>query len=265
MQLHLRKIAETLAGHDYTIFAGANRLSTDLRTELEATRNVVIADLPHYPGEGNYEHGFYLDLLLREAATAGCTHLLALDADSFPVMADWPRHLLGRMSEMRFAAVLRSENLDTWLPHPCGYFMAADFLREHQPVLLPDASVLESADFKSFLRATRQRVDTGIGYGYALWKSGEPWLRLTRSNVRNYHYLMAGIYGHVVFHVGASSREPTFYRDYVRWRRCASLRGSTDRRLRGRWRSGWKSATAASTARYSTTWRAASGRIRTRF
>jgi hypothetical protein len=69
--------------------------------------------------------------------------------------------------------------------------------------------------------ATRQRVDTGIGYGYALWKSGEPWLRLTRSNARDYHFLLAGIYGHVFFHLGAAAREPTFYRDY---RRCPTLR-----------------------------------------
>jgi hypothetical protein len=218
MRLQLRKIAETLEGHDYTIFAGANRLNTHLRGELAATRNVVITNLPHYSGEGNREHAFYLDLLLREAASAGCTHLAALDADSFPLMRDWPRHLLGRLSPgMRFAAVLRSENMDTWLPHPSGYFMTADFFREHRPALLPDAAALESVDYKSFLEATRQRVDTGIGYGYALWKSGEPWLRLTRSNVRDYHFLMAGIYGNVFFHLGASAREPTFYRDYRRW------------------------------------------------
>jgi hypothetical protein len=239
MRLQLRKIAETLEGHDYTIFAGANRLDAELRNELAAARNVVIADLPHYPGEGNREHGFYLDLLLSEAAAAGCTHLVALDADSFPVMPGWPRYLLGRLvSGMRFAAVLRAENMDTWLPHPCGYFMAADFLREHQPVLLPDAAVLESADFNSFLQATRQRVDTGIGYGYALWKSGEPWLRLTRSNVRDYHFLMAGIYGRVFFHVGASSREPAFYRDYRRWptlRLAAKLHRSMATRPAAEW------------------------------
>jgi hypothetical protein len=218
MRLQLKKIAETLEGHDYTIFAGANRLSVELRSELAATRNVVIADLPHYPGEGNREHAFYLDLLLRKAAETGCTHLVALDADSFPVMPSWPSNLLRQLApDMRFAAVLRSENMDTWLPHPCGYFMAADFLREHQPALLPDAAVIESADFKSFLEATHQRVDTGIGYGYALWKSGEPWLRLTRSNARDYHFLMAGIYGQVFFHLGAAAREPTFYRDYKRW------------------------------------------------
>jgi hypothetical protein len=77
--------------------------------------------------------------------------------------------------------------------------------------------------------ATRQRVDTGIGYGYALWKSGEPWLRLTRSNARDYHFLLAGIYGHVFFHLGAAAREPTFYRDYRRW---PTLR--VDRRINGK-------------------------------
>lgn len=215
LDLQLRYIASTLAGYEYTVYAATNRFQAELRRKLEATPKVTIVPLPHYEGEGSPEHAFYLDLLLRQAAGDGCTHLAALDSDSFPVLPDWPEVLLRRMNGIRLAAVLRSENLDTHLPHPCGLFMQRSFLLEHDPRMLPPKSeLLANASFQEFLRETGQRVDTGIGYGYSLWKSKERWLPLVRSNRRNPHFLLAGIYGDVFFHLGASARRPWFYFDY---------------------------------------------------
>lgn len=222
LDLQLRYIASTLGGYDYTVYAAANRVLPELRRTLEAAPHVRIVPLPRYEGRGSREHAVYLDLLLRQATDDGCTHLAALDSDSFPVLPDWPQVLLRRMDRMRLAAVLRAENLDTHLPHPCGLFMHRSFLLEHTPRMLPPKSeILSDASFQEFLRETGQRTDTGIGYGYALWKSKEPWLPLMRSNRRNPHFLMAGIYGDVFFHLGATSRRPWFYFDY---RTKASLR-----------------------------------------
>ncbi len=218
LDLQLRYIAATLAGYDYTIYAAANRLLPELRSDLQTAPHVKIVSLPQFEGTGSFEHAFYLDLLLRQAANDGCTHLAAIDADSFPVLPDWPRVLLQRMGSRRLAAVLRRENLDTFLPHPCGLFMARSFLLEHAPRMFPPKSeIIADASFQEFLKETGQRTDTGVGYGYALWKVKEPWLPLTRSNRSNPHFLMAGIYGDVFFHLGASSRRPWFYFDY--WNR----------------------------------------------
>ncbi len=201
LDLQLRYIRETLEGYDYTVYAGAIRLRPELRPRLEREERLEIVSLPHFEGIDNAEHAFYLDALLRHAAKDGCTHLAALDCDSFPVCGDWPRILRSRMEGKRLAAVHRTENLDTFLPHPCGLFMERSFLLDHDPKMLPPREAI--ADF---LAATRQRFDTGIGYGHALWKSGESWLSLERTNRKNVHYLMAGIYGDTFFHVGASSR-----------------------------------------------------------
>lgn len=223
LDLQLRYIASTLDGYDYTVYAAANRLQPELRHTLEATPRVRIVSLPRYGGnvggaraiEASFEHAFYLDLLLHEAVDDGCTHLAAIDADSFPVLPDWPNILLHKMGSMRFAGVLRSENLDTYLPHPSGLFMDRSFLLDHAPRLFPPKSeILSNPSFREFLQETGQRTDTGIGYGYTLWKSREPWLPLLRSNRRNPHFLMSGIYGDMFFHLGASSRRPWFYFDY---------------------------------------------------
>ncbi len=216
LDLQLQYISRTLSGCDYTVYAGANRLQSALREKLRVHPHVKVAELPSFDGSGGREHGFYLDLLLRQAVKDGCTHVAALDSDSFPVLPDWPQHLLEHMgSAMRIAAVLRCENGDTHLPHPCGYFMHRSFLLDRDPQLYPSETDLASADFQKFLSTTGQRVDTGIGYAYALWKSGEPWLPLPRSNRLNPHFLMAGIYGGVFFHLGASARRPSFHLDYT--------------------------------------------------
>lgn len=215
LDLQLRYIASTLGGYDYTVYAAANRLQPELRRVLEGTPRVKIISLSRFEGEGSMEHAFYLDLLLRKAADDGCTHLATVDSDSFPVLPSWPEVLLRKMEGIRLAAVLRAESRDTWLPHPCGLFMERSFLLDHAPRMFPPRSERRSdASFQEFLRDTGQRTDTGIGYGYALWKSKEPWLPLTRSNRHDPHFLMAGIYGGVFFHLGASARRPWFYLDY---------------------------------------------------
>ena len=125
--------------------------------------------------------------------------------------------LLDKMhGNSRFSAVLRTENGDTVLPHPCGYFMTRSFYADHQPSLFPPTVVAESEKYREFLRVTRQRSDTGIGYGYALWTSKEAWTPLNRSNRRELHFLLAGIYGDIFFHLGSSSRRPGFHMDYQR-------------------------------------------------
>lgn len=225
LELQLRYIRETLRGYDYTVYAAANRLQPDLRERLEREARVEIVPLPPCESRESREHAFYLDLLLRHAAKEGCTHLAAVDADSFPVLDNWPQALIGRMTNTRIAAVLRTENLDTFLPHPCGLFMQRSFLLEHDPKLLPP-----KAEVADFMKATGQRHDTGIGYGYALWKSGERWLPLERSNAYDSHFLMAGIYGDVFFHLGAQSRRPWFYRDSRKkpWlKMCSLVRGAS--------------------------------------
>lgn len=214
LDLQLRYIASTLSGYDYTVYAAANRLQPELRCILEGTPRVRIVVLPRFGGKGSTEHAFYLDRLLQQAADDGCTHLAAVDSDSFPVLQDWPKVLVQKMGRMRLAAVLRAESRDTWLPHPCGLFMDRSFFLDHAPRMFPPKSERRSdASFQEFLRETGQRIDTGIGYGYALWKSKEPWLPLVRSNRRDSHFLMAGIYGGVFFHLGASSRPTWFYLD----------------------------------------------------
>lgn len=211
LDLHLQYLRYTLRGYDYTVYASANRLQPELRERLAREDRLEIVPLPIYDGAGAAEHAFYMDLLLQHALKAGCTHMATLDSDSFPILPGWPDSLVHQMRGLRVAAVSRSENRDTHLPHPCGCFMERSFLIDLKPRMRP-----KEHEMSDFLKATGQRSDTGIGFGYSLWKAKEPWLKLERTNCANPRSLMAGIYGGMFFHLGASSRRLTYWIDYQR-------------------------------------------------
>ncbi len=215
MDLQLDFIKKSSSDIDFTVYAAANRLQPQLKKRLASHSFVKIIDLPSFEGHGGQEHSHFLSLLIECAKEDGCSHICTLDCDSFPVRQGWASDIAKKMSpNFRVASVFRAENDDTDLPHPCGTFMEATVLDDVSVEFWPNETLRMSPDFKRYIAETNQRIDTGVGLGYALWKAGIPWLRLMRSNSLDMHFMMAGIYDDVFFHLGASSRAPTFNKDY---------------------------------------------------
>lgn len=216
LDLQLDFIEKTTRGVDFTVYAAANRLQEPLRQRLASRSFVKIIDLPAFEKSGGPEHGHYLGELLKHAKNDGCSHLCTLDCDSFPMRDGWAQSLIsGITADQRVVAVFRSENKDSDLPHPCGTFLEASVLDDVSIDFWPGEDVRQSEAFRRYMAETGQRFDTGIGVGFALWQAGMKWKHLTRSNKTDLHFIMAGIYGDVFFHLGASSRRPAFHLDYV--------------------------------------------------
>lgn len=203
---------------DFTIYAAAARLPAAQRRQLAALPRVRLPALPHCDNTGRVEHAWYLDRLIAAAFADGCTHVCSLDADAWPICPDWVERLRRSLASCGagFAAVHRSENGDIFLPHPSGYFMTREFYAAAGPALLPSPALADDPSYRAFLAATGQAPDTGIGYGWYLWRTGTPWVRLLRSNRQDLHWLIAGTYGGVFFHFGAAGRTPRFRRDKTR-------------------------------------------------
>ncbi len=207
LELHLRKIAVHSRTVPYTIYAAANRLQPHFRERIASEPNLKICPLPETDLRSSWEHSFYLDALARVAIADGATHLCTLDVDSFPIRDGWIETLLERIAEGHvLAAASRREDGETMLPHPSCLFMPAEFVKRYSPRFFPNKEVIQSPAFQAFLRETRQMPDSGIGYGYVLYNERLPWARLCRTNKVDDHFLLAGIYGDVVFHLGSASR-----------------------------------------------------------
>ncbi len=217
LDMQLDFIQKTTCDTDFTVYAAANRLQPHLKERLAARPFVKIIDLPPFEGDGGPEHGHYLSQLIKIAKEDGCTHACTLDCDSFPVASNWVGKTIEEMGgSYKVASVFRAENQDSDLPHPCGTFLDCSLLDEINIEFWPSDATQMTTAFKEYIAETRQRIDTGTGLGFALWQAKISWLRLLRSNHTNLHFLMAGIYGDVFFHLGASSRSPAFYSDFVK-------------------------------------------------
>lgn len=213
VRLQLRKIAETTGG-DFRVLSAVPRATDKMLAILRRRPWVEIADLPEPGVRGSAEHAWYLDRLVAEADRQGFTHFATLDVDSFPVRPGWAADLAAQLHPGRpFAAAQRLENGERNLPHPSGLLCRMDFWRAARPAFLPTRRdyFLRRPGF--FLRH-RERRDTGIGYAMAVRQQGGDWLRLPRSNRRDDHRVMAGVYGDVFFHLGSMSREPLFECDW---------------------------------------------------
>jgi hypothetical protein len=211
LELHLERVAKHTP-RPTTVFAAANRASDAARAVLGSYPDVVICDNPDTELRGSREHGYHLDLLATRALDAGVSHLCTLDVDSFPIRDDWVDVVAAQAPEASgLAAVLRVENGDVALPHPSCTFAGRDFFERYAPSFSPDWD--GTPEFRAFLRTTGQRGDTGIRLGYTLWSQGLPWGKLLRTNAVDPHYLMAGIYGDAVFHLGGIGRGKLFRKD----------------------------------------------------
>lgn len=220
LDMHLDRMARTRlpAGGSFTVYAAAPRLPEPLRAVLRARDFVEIVDLPTSPLRMNAEHGTLLDALAVRALADGCDHICTFDADSWPIRDDWPEAARARIEaeDAVGAAALRVENGDHVLPHPSFCMLKAEaFADPACRFWLPPEEM--EAPFHAFLGAHRQRIDTGIAIAYSLHRRGLRWVRLLRSNRVDHHRILAGIYGDLVFHLGAVARVKRFVSDTPSW------------------------------------------------
>ena len=166
---------------------------------------------PH-PAEAAGEHGYYLDEMVPLALDRDVSHVCTLDVDSFPIDDAWLDTLLAAAPPATgLVGVLREENGDVALPHPSCILAPRSFYERWHPSFWPEPE--PTPEFRRFVRATGQSADTGIRLASLLWNEQLPWGKLRRTNAVNPHYLLAGIYGDSVFHMGGITRGKVFRTD----------------------------------------------------
>ena len=223
LQLHLDRIARhTKTG--YRLYAATPRVTERGRQILAARPEVMLCDTGQCPAFGSREHAHHLDALVEHALEDGADALLTLDLDSFPISDTW-LETISRVAPKQsgIAGILRAENGDTVLPHPSCLLVPAEFASRHRFSFSPDTD--GSKEFRRFLRTRKQAADTGIRLAQILDQHDLPWGKLLRTNVRDLHPLIAGIYADSVFHLGAGSHAGLFVATF-RLQRCT---GSRDR------------------------------------
>jgi hypothetical protein len=128
----------------------------------------------------------------------GTEHVVTLDTDCFPVRNGWLENLLGRLARGAWiAGVWRDEMAPRIRPyvHPSCCAARLETLR------------------RLGVEFTRKGggQDVGQRLTQAVLAAGGRLSGLRRSNAWNPHFLLAGIYGDLVYHHGAGSRYASFW------------------------------------------------------
>jgi len=155
-------------------------------------------------------HGEKLNEMARRACEVSAPDdvLIFIDGDAFPI-EDVTAMLERRLPEFPLIAARRLENLGDPQPHPCFAVTTAGFWRSID------------GDWSKGGRGWRNRIgrnrkDVGGRILNALEDKKIAWLPLDRSNRRNVHPVLFGVYGDLVYHHGAAFRAT--YTSYDIWR-----------------------------------------------
>jgi hypothetical protein len=147
-------------------------------------------------------HPGALDHLARSVAD-DFDYLVTLDNDSFPVREDWLEVLVGGCEQgAAIAGVYRDEMAPEIEPfiHVSGLCTRPSELR-----------ALRLSFGRNVSPQTPHNQDVGQSISHAFASAGRTLAPLHRSNRVNYHFLMGGIYGDVIYHHGAGSRRAIFW------------------------------------------------------
>ncbi|HET7467615.1 MAG TPA: aminoglycoside 6-adenylyltransferase [Candidatus Dormibacteraeota bacterium] len=132
---------------------------------------------------------------LLQATDDNFEYVITLDTDAFPVKDGWIEHMKSLLGNASLTGIWRDEMAGVLEPyvHPSCMCIRRDrLLRMQSPFSFEGVQ------------------DVGQRITREVLISGERIAPLRRSNARNFHFLVGGIYGDLVYHHSAGSRRPVF-------------------------------------------------------
>jgi hypothetical protein len=193
IKLCLDQIAKHTHPGGYRVFVWDNAFLPEHTEIMNAAKRVTVHNRRL---RRVMRHGPALNQLLKRVPKE-TEYVVTLDTDSFPVRDGWLPNLIGRLDEgAMLAGAWRDEMGEVIEPyvHPSCFAARRNTLEE---------------------LGARFTIDEGKDVAHnitlAVQARGGKISRLRRSNVRNGHFLIGGLYGDLVYHQGAGSRNARFY------------------------------------------------------
>lgn len=223
IELCLRQVERHSSHWDYEVFAYDNSHLRLHRQIIERVERVhlwpsswvaqvggLAARLPGHRPVRAFErsHPTALDYLVGQVPE-DFDYIVTLDNDSFPVRADWLDALVGACERgAAVAGVYRDEMAPD--VHPFVHVSGLCLRRDELLTLGARFEDVEDVFGEAYKQNTDFTQDVGQKITYELIHKGRDIAPLKRSNKVNFHFLMGGIYGDVIYHQGAGGRRVWF-------------------------------------------------------
>jgi hypothetical protein len=218
--LCLRQIERHSQGWDYEVFIFDNshfQPHRAIMSEFERVRVMPGRWVAFLGRIANRMPGEYVGRLFERRHPHALDHLakkvpeqfdyiVTLDNDSFPVNGDWLDVLVSECQQgAAVAGVYRDELAPAVHPfvHVSGLCVRRDELRALDVSFGRNLVFTEEQD--------NHNQDVGQKITYELIRQGRTIAPLPRSNKVNYHFLLGGLYGDLIYHHGAAGRTTNFW------------------------------------------------------
>ena len=185
----------------FRIYAAGHKLTPAQRLHAEASPEIVFPDFDMPASALNsgarVEHSYCLGQLADFAVADGCTHLICMHMDSFPIADGWEDAFISPIERSEAAVTSIVPN-----GYSAGLCWSSEFHKRHHPPMLVEASVQDGEEFREFLSdfPSYDHVETGLGVIFEAYRRGLGWKRIGTDEDRK-------IYGGILFHmVGATLR-----------------------------------------------------------
>ncbi len=155
----------------------------------------------------NHPHRTPLQRLYHLARQEGAYYIVALDSDAHPLRSGWLTELIAKLDEGAVLAGIWRDNMTPAIrPHVHASCLCTtvDFVEDYQLRF----------DFDN--THAQETIDTLSHFTWVAEANHLPVYRLPRSNQRQFHEWMGGIYGDLIYHHVAASRKNVVFRNSPR-------------------------------------------------
>lgn len=209
IDLCLRQVARHSAGSDYEVRVYDNSRLPSHRAIMRGYSRVKVFPLlsriglltrtdrllPRLARRYEKEHAVALDHLA-SGLPSDVEYLITLDTDAFPLQNGWIEKLISLLeSGATLVGVYRNE-----MPEAIEPFVHVSCL------------CLRRRDFAEIGVSFAEGKDVAQDLTFAVRERGQRIVGLARSNARDFHFLMGGVYGSLIYHQGAGGRHAKFWR-----------------------------------------------------
>ena len=198
LHICLKKINSHTERSDYKIYLWNNNLGD----------TSVIEALKIYPGiqlinaaageKLKHQHASPLQKLYEIARYDKVQYIVTMDTDAFPVKTNWLPYLIRQLDDQTvLAGVWRDELKKAIEPyiHPSCLCTTVDFVEKYR------------LRFDEVDISPEKKMDTLSCFTRTALINNKKLFKLRRSNKEQFHYIMGGLYGDLIYHHGAGSRK----------------------------------------------------------
>lgn len=205
LQICLNKIIENTIWKNHHIYLWNNNIDDSWVNQLtQAITNLTLINANPLK-KLQHPHAVPLQYLYELAKTDKCKYIITMDSDAHPIKKGWLKHMITPLNTNTAISGVWRDELKEGIPpyaHPSCLCTTVDFIDKNHLRLDFIAESAGDINHDTMSSFTDKALELKLNIH-----------KLYRSNINEIHRLLGGIYGDIIYHHGAGSRQHIGFHD----------------------------------------------------